>query len=325
MVCFTCNHCGDSLQKPKVAKHYQFACRSAPFLTCVDCHKDFRGDEYVAHTKCISESERYGGNTYVAKPNANKGEKKQQAWIDIVQNTLANSKNLTAPERNLLNSISKHENIPRKKQKFYNFIKNLSNNKANTAVVESVWEKMEKAFKDASSNNSNSKSTKLNFFFLVLFEDCYHKYIIILENGNMEEKQKNGVPNASEENETKENGEKESKKKKKSKKRQAEADENDNDQPANKKKAENINGNQEEENNESTANGVDLFSWKSKILEIVSAKGEISLKKLRKRVLAQYFANFPDENAEKATSKFDKKLKKVSGIAIEDEKVKLSS
>jgi len=318
MVFFTCNNCGDSLQKPKVVKHYQFACRTTPFLTCVDCHKDFRGDEYVAHTKCISESERYGGKDYVQKPSANKGEKKQQAWIDVVQNTLTNSKTLTVPERNLLNSISKHDNIPRKKAKFLNFIRNLSNNRVNMSIVESVWDKMEKAFKDASGDNGNS-SDKNNKNKNVNKEDNQNNSNICKENSNANDT----IDNANAENETKENEEKENKKKKKSKKRQLEAEDNENEQPAIKKHAEETNGNQEE-NNESATNGVDVFSWKNTILEIVTAKGEISVKKLRKKVLAQYLANFPEENSEKATTKFEKKLKKVSGVSIVDEKVKLS-
>ncbi|KAJ8980240.1 hypothetical protein NQ317_003748 [Molorchus minor] len=66
MVVFTCNNCGESLQKPKVEKHYAFACRKSKSLTCVDCFKDFRGEEYVVHTKCITEDERYAAKgTYV--------------------------------------------------------------------------------------------------------------------------------------------------------------------------------------------------------------------------------------------------------------------
>lgn len=127
------------------------------------------GDEYTAHTKCLTENERYGGKDYVAKPSANKGEKKQQAWLTIVQNVLSNSKNLTVPERNLLSSISKHENIPRKKAKFFNFIKSLSGNRVNMAIVETVWDKMESAFKNATeekTNAQNDKKRKLFQFFL---------------------------------------------------------------------------------------------------------------------------------------------------------------
>lgn len=104
----------------------------------------------------MTENERYGGKDYVAKPSANKGERKQQAWLTIVQNVLSNSNNLTVPERNLLNSISKHENIPRKKAKFYNFIRSLSGNRVNMAIVESVWDKMEGAFKKATEEKAQN-------------------------------------------------------------------------------------------------------------------------------------------------------------------------
>lgn len=43
MVFFTCAHCGESLKKSKVEKHYQTFCSRKPVsVTCVDCCKDFR-------------------------------------------------------------------------------------------------------------------------------------------------------------------------------------------------------------------------------------------------------------------------------------------
>lgn len=42
MVFFTCNKCGESLKKKDVEKHCNTRCRGPPFLTCVDCLKDFR-------------------------------------------------------------------------------------------------------------------------------------------------------------------------------------------------------------------------------------------------------------------------------------------
>jgi hypothetical protein len=43
MVFFTCAHCGESLKKSKVEKHYQTVCSRNPVaVTCVDCCKDFR-------------------------------------------------------------------------------------------------------------------------------------------------------------------------------------------------------------------------------------------------------------------------------------------
>lgn len=40
MVVFTCNKCGESLKKNAVEKHL-FRCPKPPYLTCVDCLKDF--------------------------------------------------------------------------------------------------------------------------------------------------------------------------------------------------------------------------------------------------------------------------------------------
>jgi len=107
----------------------------------------YRGDMYIEHTKCISEAERYGGKDYVAKPNVNKGERKQQEWICVVSNLLNNAMDLSNEEKNFLNTLSRYENIPRKKTKFINFIRNALGNRINARVVESVWNKMEIAHK----------------------------------------------------------------------------------------------------------------------------------------------------------------------------------
>lgn len=48
----------------QVDKH-TLKCRSCWVLTCVDCSKDFKGEEYRTHTSCISEAEKYQGNTFV--------------------------------------------------------------------------------------------------------------------------------------------------------------------------------------------------------------------------------------------------------------------
>lgn len=40
-----------------------------------------RGDDYKEHNKCISEDQKYGGKGYEAK--ANKGDVKQQQWIQV--------------------------------------------------------------------------------------------------------------------------------------------------------------------------------------------------------------------------------------------------
>lgn len=129
-----------------------------------------RGEEYVVHTKCKSEAERYGGKDYVPKAGANKGERKQQAWINVVNSLLDSETNLSTAERNFLNILSKYENIPRKKNKFLNFIKSAMGNRVNQSVVNSVWNKMETAFKNStqSTNTQNEKQQQENGKFTII-------------------------------------------------------------------------------------------------------------------------------------------------------------
>ena len=84
MVFFTCNACGQSIKKNKVEKHYQVECRSCEILSCMDCGKEFAGDEYLSHTSCISEAQKYQGALYSESNKGQpKGEKKQQEWLEV--------------------------------------------------------------------------------------------------------------------------------------------------------------------------------------------------------------------------------------------------
>ncbi|XP_015600970.1 cell growth-regulating nucleolar protein [Cephus cinctus] len=341
MVYFTCNNCGESLKKPQVAKHYQFKCRNPASLTCVDCLKDFWADEYVAHTKCITENERYGGKDYVPKPGTNKGEKKQQDWINIVQNLLTTSNNLSKAERDMLNTMSKYENIPRKKAKFLNFIKNVFGNRTNMAVVESIWAKMEEAFKEAVGSTKNGQKENNEGK-----SDKAH---------TVDPGENNVAENQNNENLSRENGDSTQEEKKKKKKRKNEPEYNnstevtsiqeDKTKTNSKKRKLSESENNEEDNFTAKRkngdsnkkldssilieqNGVSdniKFNWKGTILEIVSTKGEISLKKLKKKVVGLYIAQSSDTvTTEKAELKFNKKLNKLSQVVVSEEKVRLA-
>ena len=72
MVFFTCDSCGASLKKNQVEKHYLHQCRSCSVLTCIDCQRDFPGDTYKEHIKCISEEEKYSAKGWQPKASANK-------------------------------------------------------------------------------------------------------------------------------------------------------------------------------------------------------------------------------------------------------------
>lgn len=148
MVFFTCNACGESVKKIQVEKHVA-VCRSCECLSCIDCGKDFWGEDYRNHVKCISEDQKYGGKGYEGK--AHKGDIRQQAWVQKV-NELIKRPNVSPKVRELLEQISGFDNIPRKKAKFQNWMKN-SLKVHNELILEQVWN----IFSEASSNEPASK------------------------------------------------------------------------------------------------------------------------------------------------------------------------
>ncbi|XP_066135665.1 cell growth-regulating nucleolar protein [Saccopteryx bilineata] len=148
MVFFTCNACGESVKKIQVEKHVA-VCRSCESLSCIDCGKDFWGEDYKNHVKCISENQKYGGKGYEGKTH--KGDVKQQAWIQKI-NELIKRPNVSPKVRELLEQISGFDNIPRKKAKFQNWMKN-SLKVHNESVLEQVWN----IFSEASSSEPANK------------------------------------------------------------------------------------------------------------------------------------------------------------------------
>jgi len=75
-------------------------------------------ETYPAHTKCVSEEEKYSAKGFVPRPSANKGEHKQKKWQDIIQSVHKNQSGLSRDEQIIINAIVKHDNVPRKKPKF---------------------------------------------------------------------------------------------------------------------------------------------------------------------------------------------------------------
>ncbi|XP_061109304.1 cell growth-regulating nucleolar protein [Conger conger] len=145
MVFFTCNACGESLKKAQVEKHVNI-CRSCNTLSCIDCGKDFWGDDYKNHLKCISEDQKYGGKGYEAK--SNKGDVKQQQWIQRIHDAM-NKPGISPKLKDVLSQVSSYDNVPRKKAKFQNWMKN-SLKIHNTALHDQVWD----IFSEATSNTS---------------------------------------------------------------------------------------------------------------------------------------------------------------------------
>lgn len=57
MPSFVCDTCQETLKKAKLDQHTQ-RCRQASF-SCIDCYKTFKGNEYRAHTSCITEVQKH--------------------------------------------------------------------------------------------------------------------------------------------------------------------------------------------------------------------------------------------------------------------------
>jgi len=160
MVVFTCGTCNEALKKQKVGPHWQ-RCRN-DYVTCIDCNQDFYGDDYDQHVKCVTEAERYGGENFNKNADASKidkGQKKQDSWTEQFQECLQQKGSLTPLALKTIDFIKDYTNIPRKRPKFINFIKNTckwSNQKA----IEEIWEMLEKNKKKCSQPGNENPHLK---------------------------------------------------------------------------------------------------------------------------------------------------------------------
>eukprot|EP00434_Breviolum_minutum_P037485 symbB.v1.2.033236.t1/scaffold4102.1/size44650/2 len=115
MVYFECGKCNETVKKPKLAKHLM-SCR-AEYV--------FAWNEWECHTSCVSEAQKYQGNLYQAKESSNKGQLKQDAWVENVRQAISKEgAPIPEPERSLLEKLLGFDNIPRKQKAFTNFVKN---------------------------------------------------------------------------------------------------------------------------------------------------------------------------------------------------------
>lgn len=134
-------------------------CRNRnPNLSCMDCFKDFLGQDYESHIKCITEEERYSGKGFVSKEK--KGEKKQNAWVEMLQSVLDEQKSAPRNVLRIIETISKHNNTPRKKPKFINFVKNVCGQKTNPKDIDQAWDLISvklTALSNANNRNQNQK------------------------------------------------------------------------------------------------------------------------------------------------------------------------
>uniref|UniRef100_A0A3P8RSJ3 Cell growth-regulating nucleolar protein n=1 Tax=Amphiprion percula TaxID=161767 RepID=A0A3P8RSJ3_AMPPE len=323
MVFFTCNACGESLKKAQVDKHVNM-CRGCQVLSCIDCGKDFWGNDYRNHNKCISEDQKYGGKGYEAK--ANKGDVKQQQWIQRI-NEAMNKPGVSAKLRDVLRQVSTYDNVPRKKAKFQNWMRN-SLKIANTNLHDEVWEILAAADSapEATQQAQACKQTEARdkVDTNTTEKQNGHPDVVTKKLNKRERKearrQKNGKATkgaeaaAAQEPE----GDQAGKKEKKGRKRKANYEHaGDGEQYGH-----------DAESETSFKKTRSKFNWKGNIKAVLrkSPDQELSVKKLRKKVLTAYYSYTGDRNFKTETEVFaifNKKINNNPKFRILKDRVRL--
>lgn len=356
MVVFACNACGESLKKNQVENHYLRKCRNCNCLSCLDCGKDFWGNDYEQHTKCISEEEKYSGKNFVPKPGSNKNEIKQQQWLQQVQEAVEKCRG-NPRLKAVLVRLKDQPNVPRKKNKFLNFLSNgfhvndptLGNQVWDMLMENTEMKKQENVQSETNSNNNNnSNNSKDSTDSIADSDNKTSNNCVKTDNitevdskklSKREKKEERRKKLHKSEKKDKNNGETdpnvqnngvitEKVSKKKSKKRKREDDEEVEEEDEVK------DGDENEENDDDSGEEEPAkkkfktkFNWNEIIVEVLQSKGpEMKTKKLRKKVLAEYLSQGCTERSEeKLWSRFDKKLKKIPEVKVIGEKVKLKN
>ncbi|XP_015792129.1 cell growth-regulating nucleolar protein [Tetranychus urticae] len=152
MVVFVCGDCNDVLKKNAVDTHLNRC--SCSVISCCDCGKNFSDDGYKAHTQCISEDRKYGPQDEKNVNIPDKGQKRQQDWLNKIKEAVSKV-NLSGPTEMALNKLLEYPNIPRKKSKFINFASSCVGIRK-PEVVEQIWN----IFEEANKATDESKPDK---------------------------------------------------------------------------------------------------------------------------------------------------------------------
>lgn len=144
MVYFVCNKCQETIRKCKVEEHSS-RCRSDSY-SCVDCGKDFSLSEACNHNTCITEEEKYQGKLYNASKvqlfatyDEQKKDNPQLEWMKLLDEAVANNRDPSL--KPAFDKLLTMDNVPRKKAKFVNFVKNCCYIQGN--LIERVWSVLE--------------------------------------------------------------------------------------------------------------------------------------------------------------------------------------
>lgn len=342
MVVFTCNACGESVKKAQVEKHVN-KCRGCQVLSCMDCGKDFCGEDYRNHIKCITEDQKYGGKAFEAK--AHKGEVKQQQWIQRIHEAM-NKPGVSPKMKDILGQVTAYDNIPRKKAKFQNWMKN-SLRLTNPKIQDEVWEIFSAATTHGAEAPSKPSTTP----------EEETPTAVEVQNGASEKEeekkkklnkrerkearqQKNGKVKKAASNDTAAEQGGKSKKRKHASEEEEEENRDQNgqsggDEASTKKRKKSKDCSDEDQDESQLADEVEerqvskgKFNWKGTIKAVIrkSDDQELSVKKLRKKVLAAYYSfsgesNFKSE--EQVLALFNKKIKGNPKFRVLKDKVKL--
>jgi len=319
-------------------------------LTCIDCLKDFYGDEYKSHNACMSEEQRYSKDGRAGwdpeKGQGKKGEKRQNIWTTNLRAILAETQNIEPDVRNIVNTILDHENIPRKKPKSVNFVKNIMRNRANVHSIDKTWDLFSQALKPTAEEASKSKED--------VESDDVPETIVDKKKKSKKEKKKdkekeNGDVEMADDDGTKKKSKKDRKKEKlkameeeiacedtsekentdkntKKKKKKLDKVEEDEVASTDNKLKRKIDESMEVDEDASSPPKKVKFDWDDTITKLLMNKdgNEMKLKKLKKKCVSEFFSQNEDthKTAEEVGSKFDKKLKKRKFRLLKD-KVKL--
>ena len=319
--------------------------------------QDFYGDEYQSHNSCMSEDQRYskegrggwdpskgqvGGHDDNDDDNndtddddrkyynsrviqGHKGEKKQNAWVNNLRSILAEASDLDSDVRTIVNTIMDHENIPRKKPKFVNFVKNIMRNRARPHSIDKTWDLFSEALKspatEAEVKMEVTAPTSDEVVETKVKEKKKKKKNKDVESSEeSSENTKKIAEKVPEESSEKENVGAKPKKKKKDKK----LAEQESEGTLKRKRDEDMEVEEEEE--ASASKKKKKFDWDETITNVLLKKegNEMKLNKLKKKCVNEFLSQ--NEGTHKTTeevgAKFDKKLKKRKYRVLKD-KVKL--
>lgn len=102
--------------------------------------------------------EKYSAKGYVPKANQNKGAKKQEAWVEMVRSIQQSQKSISQSVNKILTTISKHDNIPRKRASFVRFLQN-SFRYMKMDDIEAAWSLLDEEMKKNKTAVMNGNKT----------------------------------------------------------------------------------------------------------------------------------------------------------------------